>query len=251
MKTENDILAALTEYAAKKYKSDPEYLWLKSPDAAVFRRKDNKKWFALLMTVSGRKLGLDDDSEVNIMNFKCDPLMGGSLRSKKGIFPAYHMNKNSWITVLLDGSVSIDEICGIMDMSYILAGGGKSVREGKKYWLVPANPAYYDLEQDFSRDGMINWKQTSRVAVGDEVFIYMAAPVSAVIYRCEAVETDIPYIYEGKNVSMKKIMKLKLIRRYDKEQIGRSKLRAHGVNAVRGARYMPDSLVEELKISEV
>lgn len=244
-----DLSGDILGYIKDRFGGQPEYLWVRTPDACAVRRQDNKKWYALFMTVGGDKLGLPDSSPISIMNVKCDPLMAGSLRCRSGILPAYHMNKNSWITILLDGSVPAEEIFPLVDMSYGLAGGSgkaRSTASGKKSWLVPANPAYYDLEQDFQRDGMINWKQTGKVSAGDDVFIYMAAPVSAVIYRCEVIESDIPYVYNGKNVSMKKVMKLRLIRRYSKELLSREKLKAHGVSAVRSARYMPESLLREI-----
>ena len=245
-----DLSEAIIGYISEKFGGEPEYLWLRTPDACIVRRKDNQKWYALLMTVDGSKLGLPESSPVRILNVKCDPIMAGSLRCRNGILPAYHMNKNSWITILLDGSLKTDEIFPLIDMSFSLtSGGGKSRAAGvRKSLIVPANPAYYDLEQDFRRDGMINWKQTGKVSVGDDIFIYMAAPVSAVMYRCKVIESDIPYVYNGRNVSMKKIMKLKLVKRYSKDFLTREKLRAHGVAAVRSARYMPESLLEELDL---
>ena len=57
---------------------------------------------------------------IDVVNLKCDPILTGSLRSDKGIFPAYHMNKSNWISVALDGSVSADKIKMLLDMSYEL-----------------------------------------------------------------------------------------------------------------------------------
>ena len=34
------------------------------------------------------------------------------------IFEGYHMNKNSWITIRLDGSLETDKICELIDNSY-------------------------------------------------------------------------------------------------------------------------------------
>ncbi len=72
------------------------------------------------MKVSLTKFGFDDEKIIQVINLKCDPLMSGSLRLQEGIYPAYHMNKNSWISVFLDGSVDIEQIEFLIDMSYTL-----------------------------------------------------------------------------------------------------------------------------------
>lgn len=40
---------------------EPEFLWEKFPDYAVFRRQDNAKWYAVILTVQAGKLGLADE----------------------------------------------------------------------------------------------------------------------------------------------------------------------------------------------
>ena len=60
--------------------------------------------------------------------FKCDPVLSGSLRQGGGFLPAYHMNKANWITVLLDGTVSMEDLGPLLDMSYDLADGGRRRR---------------------------------------------------------------------------------------------------------------------------
>ena len=81
---------------------------------------NNKKCFALVIEVNAKKLGLQEDKTVDVLNIKCDPMMIGSLRMKEGFFPAYHMNKENWISILLDGTVSADEIKPLLELSYQL-----------------------------------------------------------------------------------------------------------------------------------
>ena len=57
------------------------------------------------MDVPKNKLGLHDDCVLDVVNLKCDPILICSLLCENGFFPAYHMNKNSWITVALDNTV--------------------------------------------------------------------------------------------------------------------------------------------------
>ena len=97
---------SVLEYIQKKYKTSPEYLWKRYPEYAVFRHADNNKWFALQAAVPGDKLGIDRDEPVQIINVKVDDIFFRDiLINQEGIIPAYHMNKQHWITVLLDGSV--------------------------------------------------------------------------------------------------------------------------------------------------
>ena len=95
-----------------------ERLWMKFPNYAVLRNSNNSKWYAAIMDVQKQKLGLKGKEYVDILDVKCDPIMIGSLLNSKGYLPAYHMNKSTWITILLDGSISKDEIFNLIDLSY-------------------------------------------------------------------------------------------------------------------------------------
>ena len=110
----------LEAYILNHYSTEPDYPWADTPRAAVFRHANNRKWFALMMEVPRDKLGLAGAEKLDIVNFKCDPILIASLRGEPGIFPAYHMNKSSWITAALDGSVSTETIELLLDVSYEL-----------------------------------------------------------------------------------------------------------------------------------
>lgn len=113
---------AVFQYARDRFASEPEYLWLSSPDSAVLRRADNAKWYAITMNVPRTRLGLPGDGAADILNVKCDPILIGSLREMPGFLPAWHMNKHSWISILLDGTASMEQIVQLLEMSYDLAG---------------------------------------------------------------------------------------------------------------------------------
>lgn len=111
------------------YGVSPEYLWSSSPDSAVFRHTENGKWFGVLMRVSAEKLprlretGTGGTEFVNILNLKCEPELAAALAAgKRGIFPAYHMNKTHWISVCLNGSVSEEELNSLIELSFELTG---------------------------------------------------------------------------------------------------------------------------------
>lgn len=89
-------------------------------EAEVLRRPDNRKWFGLLMSVPADRLGFGTNQLMDILNVKCDPNLSGSLRLSPGFLPAYHMNKESWISILLDGSVPLEQIQMLLNLSYDL-----------------------------------------------------------------------------------------------------------------------------------
>lgn len=107
------------EYVKKQYGTIPEYLWSSSPDSAVLRHH-NGKWYAVIMNVERSKLGLDGDDTVEIIDVKCDPEMTGMIIQTYGFLPGYHMNKQHWITILLDEIVGESKILDFLDMSYDL-----------------------------------------------------------------------------------------------------------------------------------
>lgn len=112
---------ALITYVRERYGDELEYLWKKFPDNAVWRRKDTKKWYGALLTVSARKLGLNSDEHMEIIDLRMKPEDVTQIVDNQRYFPGYHMNKKHWITICLDGSVPMDEICERLDESYGLA----------------------------------------------------------------------------------------------------------------------------------
>ncbi|MEY8769268.1 MmcQ/YjbR family DNA-binding protein [Erwinia sp. ACCC 02193] len=108
----------LFSYVRENFKSEPEYLWRSQPGYAVLRHANGKKWFAIVMNVSGTKLGLKHEERVDILNVKVRPEHIGSLRLKEGILPAYHMNKGHWISVILSGPLSSSEIFELLADSH-------------------------------------------------------------------------------------------------------------------------------------
>ena len=239
-------------YIKKKYKVSPEYPWAKYDDNAVFRHSDNKKWFALVMGVEKDKLGLSGAEYVDVINLKIDDMIFRDiLVQQEGILPAYHMNKEHWITVLLDGTVEEAKVYDLIDVSFAATASKKkkAIIRPPKEWIIPANPKFYDIEHTFDDAEIIDWKQSSSVKVGDTAYMYVAAPVSAILYKCKVVEVDIPYDYQDKNLTITTLMKIKLLRKYDRKQFTFDRLQKDfGIYAVRGPRGVPNSLSRELNL---
>lgn len=114
------LIKDVFDYAANTYGVEPDYPFSTAPTYAVLRHLSNRKWFALIGDVRRDRLGLSGEGKVDIINVKCDPILSGSLLMQEGYYPAYHMNHESWITILLDGTVPLEEICQFLDLSYKL-----------------------------------------------------------------------------------------------------------------------------------
>ncbi|MGN0914179.1 MAG: MmcQ/YjbR family DNA-binding protein [Alphaproteobacteria bacterium] len=112
----------IIRYMKNKYKDELEYLWPKFPKNAVFRRKDNGKWYAAILTVTKDKLGLPSNEMAEIIDLRGKISEIEQLVNGKEYFPGWHMNKKHWFTICLDGSVSAEEIYRRIDESYLLAG---------------------------------------------------------------------------------------------------------------------------------
>ena len=130
-----DKVEKIIDYAKKQFDTQPEHLWKKYPNYAVLRNKCNKKWYAVIMDVARKNLGLKGEEISWVVNVKCDPMMIGSFIKRKGFLPAYHMNKDHWISVIADDSyVSTKEILNLIDMSYeIVDTSTKSKRKRRTH----------------------------------------------------------------------------------------------------------------------
>lgn len=98
-------------------------------EIVVFRHADTRKWFGVLLPVPRRYFGEGQGSEV-CLNVKCPPELSAMLRQNYAdILPAYHMNKEQWITVRLGGGVPGDEIENLLQLSRELTKKGRKVKE--------------------------------------------------------------------------------------------------------------------------
>lgn len=257
----------LFAYVRKKYGTRPEYLWKKYPDYAVLRHAENTRWYGIVMGVSRRQLGrgggdAEDadsgttDERLDILNVKVDdPVLHDVLLRQRGFYPAWHMNKGTWISVQLDGTVPADEIRSLVDGSYAATLSDREARKirGPKNWLIPANVRYADPRHFFDRGNVITWTQSSRVQPGDILYIYAGVPIGAILYRCEAVETDLPADESYRErFSSGLMMRLRLLCRYPEDLFTREKMREeYGIGGVRGPRYATARLAGDLEAASL
>ena len=89
------------EYCLNTYGASPDYPFDEDFETAVLRHVDNCKWYAIVMRVSRSKFGFDSNEVIDVVNLKLPTEMFGSFGATDGVYPAYHMNKLNWISVLL------------------------------------------------------------------------------------------------------------------------------------------------------
>ena len=106
----------VAQYIKSKYNIEPEFLWEKYPYFGIFRNINNNKWFALITNVDGAKF--DNNQEIELLNIKLDRDKIKSLLNEKGFYKAYHMNKESWISIILNNTLDDEDIFKLIDESY-------------------------------------------------------------------------------------------------------------------------------------
>lgn len=142
----NPFIQSLIRYAEETYGEKPEFLWKQFPTNAILRRKDNKKWYAAFLTVSPNKLKASEGMPKNetksgskeqndpaeIIDFRIEEEKLPGLLDGRKYFPAWHMNKKHWITVLPGESASFEEVRLLLENSRLLAAQTQTKTKSKK-----------------------------------------------------------------------------------------------------------------------
>lgn len=102
-----------------RYQGSLDFPFEKSPYAAVIRKKKSRKWYCLFLRVKASVLSIETNDTIDILNLRGDEERISAI-DKKTIFPAYHMNKAHWFTVILDDRLNDEEIMELIDKSYQL-----------------------------------------------------------------------------------------------------------------------------------
>ena len=121
----NNQTKEIIKYVKQKYGDELEFLWEKFDDTAILRNKQNNKWYAAFMIISENKLGIKSDKKIEVIDLRYQKENTEEIIDYKKIYPGYHMNKKSWITIKLDNSMDIENICEFIDNSYKLSIGNK------------------------------------------------------------------------------------------------------------------------------
>ena len=94
-----------------------------------------------------------------------------------------------------------------------------------------------------------NWGQVRGAKKGDYIYIYLAKPYSAILYKCQITNINIPYKFENENLKITKAMEMKVLERYGEKEYQFSKLKEYGVNFFRGSVKMPTGLRKEMNVN--
>ncbi len=226
----------ISSLVVKKYKDNPEFLWKSAPHCGVFRHYSNDKWYAIIMNVDRSKIDPSGSGLVEMINLKLDETLIQKLIGTKGFYQAWHMNKKSWISLVLDETLTDSTILKYIDASYI------NTKPSIKKWIIPANPMFFDLEAAFNKNSEILWKQSSNIQPSDIVYMYVARPYSAIMYKCQVTQTDIPYHFSNEDITINKVMKIKLMNKYDDKLMSFNRLKKLGITAIRGPRSCPQNV---------
>ena len=108
----------ITNAIISKYGDSPAFMWEQFPGFGVFKNPTNNKWYGAIMNIDYSKLGKDSKKPVEIINLKLDKNEIQDLIKKDGFYPAWHMNKKSWITVALDETLSDEKILKLIEESH-------------------------------------------------------------------------------------------------------------------------------------
>ncbi len=109
----------LITYVRETFSAEPDYPF-EEEDVFVFRHVSNRKWFAIVMRIPYRRLGIEKEELADVIDVKCGPLLMDVYRKQQGVFPGYHMNKDNWVTILLDGTAESEVIKELLEISFEL-----------------------------------------------------------------------------------------------------------------------------------
>ena len=217
----------ITDYIINKYDAKPEFLW--EDENAVFKCS-NGKWFGIIMNVSKNKIKGKSEEKVEIINVK---VTDEKVLKNKGIYKAYHMNKKSWITIILDDSLIDDEIKRYIDNSFDLIDTKEKVNNE---WLMPLNPNYFDVFSYIENTKPLIWKVNKSMKKGDVIYLYIGAPYSSILYK-SVIVSDIKEGTFSEYEAVIDIVKKYKLGKYSFKRIGE-----YGVKSVRGTRRITKEL---------
>ena len=211
-----------------KYNIEPEFLF-DDNSTGVFRNKDNLKWFGIIMNINSSKLTNEFSKDIEVINVKINRDKLEELLKVNGIYKAYHMNKKSWISIVLDDTLSDDYIMNLIDYSF---------RSNVLFneWVVPINVKWFDVIDYFDNNPHPLCKMSSSMKIGDLVYIYLSSPYSCIMYKAVITEVNVVCSYDGT------FMDIDILEKYNKSDITFDKMKELGVGAVRGARRITKEL---------
>ena len=132
-----DLREKYAHFLETEFNCKPDFPWAASKDSSESKsslkserfsdyavyRCPNQKWFALVMNITYKNLGFENDEKVFVVNLKAPSDKMAKIIDNKSVFPAYHMNKKHWITVLLTDVTDFENLCELTKQSFELVSG--------------------------------------------------------------------------------------------------------------------------------
>ncbi len=172
-----------------------------------------------------------DEDTIELLDLHIDKVLAKDLIDYETIFPGYHMNKESWITIILDKKTKLKETYKLLDDSYQM-----TVKSGN--YIVPSNISIFDVISYVEKNKRFIWyKQPKEMKVGDTVFIYVGAPYSQILYKCVVTKVNLK-VYSNRD------MELELIKKFKNNEYTYNFLKEHGCSFIRTPRSIPESVAK-------
>jgi predicted DNA-binding protein (MmcQ/YjbR family) len=124
-------LKEVEDYILSHCEALSDHSFEEDPTVTIFRRADNNQRFAATKNVGRRSVDAGQSGRIDILNVSLEPRLVTSLREREGFRPAWRMNRNRWVTILVNGSVPDDEIRSYIDMAYKTGGKKGGKRSGR------------------------------------------------------------------------------------------------------------------------
>ena len=154
------------------------------------------------------------------------------------------MNKKHWVTAILDGTIEDETLKELLLKSRSLVTKKLSLNH---HWVIPANPSVYDIDNAFVKSELMYWKQKLNYQINDYVFIYYGMPYGELRYLCRVVEKDVIFHDKsGKRCDEETYICLQMIHFFDDHQLTRKFISDFGLTNIRGARSMPQELINQI-----
>lgn len=123
--TLTDVKALLIDHVRRKYGTIPEAPWGALEQYHTLNTAKRHKWYGLFMLIPYKYLGVEKEGRIHVLNLKIRTEDIPAVVDHVHFFPAYHMNKKYWISVLLDRDVNIERVKHLLDESYALVENAK------------------------------------------------------------------------------------------------------------------------------
>lgn len=118
-----DYRERVFDFVRAEFSTKLETPWAKHPEFYVMKTANRQKWYGLMMRISYQLLDPQQSGIVDVLNLKAPPLKIVDLIDYQTFYPAYHMNKKHWVSVVVDEKINLKQLQALIRQSYQLVEG--------------------------------------------------------------------------------------------------------------------------------